>query len=133
MLKDKQFISYLGEQIKFHDMSKLYEPEFNAYRQQFYPASFEKVEFNKTAFERAVLEHKMMNSHHWENWAGEFVPHGDWTEAQCWHMLADWMAMGHSKGVSAWEYYERIKDTIQLPDWAIELLYQAFERLERVR
>ena len=44
-------------------------------------------------------------------------------------MVLDWMAMGYKFGDTAQEYYEKNKEKIELPDWAIEFIYEIFRRV----
>ena len=114
--------------IREHDISKLDLEEFIPYRKQFYPASFEDANDNEIDARNAWAHHKMVNTHHWENWTGRSEHWGQ--ELACVHMVADWVAMSYAKGGTAKEYYEGHKDKIQLPDWAVELIYEIFRRLE---
>ena len=41
--------------------------------------------------------------------------------------IVDWMAMGYEFGDTAKEYYEKMKDEINFPDWAIKLMYEIFD------
>lgn len=141
--------------IKNHDISKLWPEEFVQYRQRFFPTAEEKsagvIEVVKRRFDEAWEHHKSVNDHHWENWTkGEVkitsqvgllggdihersytchdFPYMDIFFA---HMVCDWMAMDSKNGnVSPREYYERNKEEIQLPPWAVRDLYMLCDRLE---
>ena len=43
------------------------------------------------------------------------------------HNIVDWVAMGFEFDDTAKDYYEKNKDKIQLPDWAIKLMYEIFD------
>jgi hypothetical protein len=48
----------------------------------------------------------------------------------CTHMVIDWMAMGYKFGDTAQQYYEANKDKIELPDYAVDFIYEIFKRLD---
>ena len=41
--------------------------------------------------------------------------------------LVDWIAMGFKFNDTAKGYYEKNKSGIELPEWAIELMYKIFD------
>ena len=41
--------------------------------------------------------------------------------------VVDWVAMGIKFNDTAKSYYEKNKHEIELPDWAIELMYEIFD------
>jgi len=41
--------------------------------------------------------------------------------------VIDWVAMGFKFNDTAKEYYEKNKHEINLPDWAIKLMYEIFD------
>ena len=134
--------------IEEHDLSKLEAGEFIQYADWFF-GEFGKGydidddggkcehahEAAMAAFDAAWEHHKAENPHHWQNWA-----HPDKTvrcpgELSC-HvvcMVADWMAMGMAFGDTAEEYYEREKDKIDLPEWAVKYLQEIFIALRGAR
>ena len=111
----------INENIKHHDESKLSRYEFVQYRQFFYPTSYE--EKDKKLMEQGWAYHLEHNRHHWQNWT-RFYPN---TVEFFIEYICDWMAMGYEFGDTAQEYYEKNKDKIFLPDWAIEEMYEIFE------
>ena len=127
--KDMRFIwddSYFHEidkEIKYHDLSKLSECEFIQYRKAFFPADGE-IE-DKESMASAWEHHKQNNPHHWETWTNGG---GDW-EKNCVHMICDWMAMGFKFGDTAQEYYEKNKDDIIIPGYAVDFMYEIFLRI----
>ena len=116
----------LGMEVESHDISKLSEQEFVQYRKAFYPADGEA----KYDMIEAWEHHKKYNPHHWETWTTlpEYDPY-EW-EINCAHMVIDWMAMGYKFGDTAREYYEKNRDKIILPDYAVSFIYEIFERLK---
>jgi|APSaa5957512622_1039677.scaffolds.fasta_scaffold93169_2 hypothetical protein len=124
---DDLFYNQLGGEIEHHDISKLSEEEFIQYRKAFYPTDKE----TKYDMTKAWEHHKLNNPHHWENWTKntgcQWHPN-DW-EADCAHMVVDWMAMGYEFGDTAQEYYEKNKDKIILPEIAVNFMYEIFKRI----
>jgi len=45
-------------------------------------------------------------------------------------MVLDWMAMGYKFGDTAQEYYEKNKEKIKIPSWAVDFIYQIFDRIK---
>jgi len=131
--KDMRFIydDYVFHEIRGHleqhDVSKLSPEEFVQYRVKFYPTEHEDA--NSADFAAAWEHHKGENPHHWENWAATefFNPYAG--EVHCVCMVADWMAMGYQFGDTAREYYEKNKDRIELPEWAVRFIHEIFERV----
>lgn len=124
----------INEDVINHDLSKLSAEEFTQYRQWFFPTDQEEKEIEqddtikssrKTAWEEAWEHHKKNNLHHWQTWTKQ----SDHTYADVFlvMMLVDWIAMGFEFGDTAKEYYEKNKDKIELPDWAIKVMYEIFD------
>lgn len=125
---DDYVFNWIDSLIKEHDLSKFSQEEFIPYCQKFYPV-VENNECVEYVFKEAWEHHKTHNEHHWENWADKkyYNPHE--AECHCVCMVIDWMAMGKKFGDSAQEYYEKNKEKITLPDWAIKFCYEIFERI----
>lgn len=126
---DDFYYFFINDEIENHDLSKMSEQEFVQYRKAFYPTDAEK-EIGKYDMSSAWDHHKKKNLHHWENWT-TIKPRfdADW-EVHCVHMLCDWMAMGYKFGDTAQQYYEANKDKIQIPDYAVNFIYEIFERIK---
>ena len=116
-------------EVEIHDLSKLSLSEFVQYRQRFYPVKDEPI--CSTDFGEAWEHHKLCNGHHWENWTVQKYYNPYEAEMHCVHMVIDWMAMGFEFDDNAQKYYEKNKDKIELPDWAVKFIYEIFERLYR--
>ena len=116
--------TFLYLQVKNHDVSKFSENEFVQYRRSFYPIIED--EYNHD-FSKAWDHHKKENSHHWENWTKR--KQSGW-RIHCAHMIIDWMAMGYKFGDTAQSYYEKNKDEIKIPDYAMDFVYDIFERIK---
>lgn len=109
--------------IKMHDESKLSMQEFTQYRNYFFAANGEQKD--KLSFDFAWEHHLDQNEHHWENWTTKKdLMYGDIFVVQ---MVCDWIAMGFEFDDTAKEYYEKNKESIHLPEWAIELMYKIFD------
>jgi hypothetical protein len=87
------------------------------------------VEKDKEEFNAAWENHKEKNPHHWENWTKK---EGGWV-CNCVCMVVDWMAMGMKFNDTPREYYEKNKDKIKLPNYAIKFMYKIFELLEATK
>lgn len=112
----------LCAEVRKHDLSKLSPQEFFAYRQHFYPVEGE--ETDKAAFDAAWEHHKANNPHHHES----LEKYSDTV-----HMVVDWTAMGYKFGDTAQSYYEANKDSMNLADGQIALIYEIFGRLAEYR
>jgi hypothetical protein len=116
---------WLDDEIKKHDLSKLSEFELVQYRKAFFPVPTEEKQELGEAWEH----HKENNPHHWENWTKNDTinPH-EW-EIHCVHMVVDWMAMGFKFNDNAQQFYEKNKDKIKIPQYAIDFIYDIFKRI----
>lgn len=124
MLDDFRYFS-ISDSIDIHDASKFSEYEFVQYRRAFYPTTYEP----KLNMDIAWEHHKKWNPHHWQNWT-TIKPRcdADW-EVHCVHMVIDWIAMGYKFGDTARDYYEKNKAEIIIPDRAVSLINEIFDRV----
>lgn len=122
---DDRLFFELDFAIKNHDISKLSEHEFTQYRQFFFPCENEKKD--KELMDTAWEHHKINNDHHWQTWTLHGYGSDAKRELALIHNICDWVAMGFKFGDTAKDYYEKNKHEINLPDWAIELMYDIFE------
>lgn len=115
----------ISDSVKNHDLSKLSKEEFVQYREFFYP--IDKKEKEDADIALAFDNHLNHNIHHWQTW----TKHVDYPYADIYLVdnIVDWMAMGFEFGDTAKEYYEKNKDKIEMPEWAIILMYKIFDRL----
>ena len=114
--------------IREHDVSKFSPEEFIQYQRQFFPVGEEP---EKSALAKAWEHHKAYNPHHWETWptSPEHFPNEHFCHLVC--MICDWMAMGMKFGDTAEEYYEKNKDKIALPRWAVKFIHEIFDSLRK--
>lgn len=121
----------LNAEVEAHDVSKLGPEEFVQYRRAFYRTEEELIADGGVRHDLggAWGHHKISNPHHWENWTkrGNGGPYE--SEIHCTHMVIDWHAMSMEFGDTAREYYEKNKDKIDLPGWAVGYINQIFDRL----
>ena len=128
IISDDYYFSFLNEEIEEHDLSKLSADEFIQYRKSFFKTDMEPETELDTAWEC----HKQSNLHHWENWTTKsFSDPNEW-EVHCAHMVIDWVAMGYKFGDTAKTFYEKNKDKILLPVYAVEFMYEIFNRVYKL-
>lgn len=120
----------IQDAVDCHDMSKLSEDEFVQYRKHFYPVD---GELTTSSLGNAWEHHKENNWHHWEKWTKEETWNPNEWEIHCVHMVIDWMAMGFKFGDTAQMYYEKNKDKINIPDYAVSFIYDIFKRVEDIK
>lgn len=114
----------IDEDVKTHDLSKLSAEEFTQYRQYFFPCDNE--EKNKEKFNLAWKHHKQENDHHWQTWTKKYESY-PYADAFLVMNIIDWIAMGFKFNDTAKNYYEKNKNDIYLPDWAIKEMYEIFD------
>jgi hypothetical protein len=112
----------IDTEVKQHDISKLSEEEFTQYRQYFFPCKDETKD--KDLFKKAWEHHKQKNEHHWQTWTKN---KGIYSDAYLVMNIVDWVAMGMKFNDTAKAYYEKNKDEINMPEWAIALMYEIFD------
>ena len=125
---DDLLFHWIEREIMGHDISKLSPEEFVQYRRQFFPVNAR--EKNHSGFDAAWWHHKENNLHHWETWTLKPFWYPEEWVVHCVHMVVDWMAMGYVSGNTAREHYEKNKEKINLPQYAIDFVYEIFERIE---
>jgi len=126
-MNDKDILSVLNEEIKNHDISKFGMEEFVQYRKFFFPVNDEEKKGADDNFNSAWNHHKRNNPHHWEVWTK--IHNRNYQEICLIHNIVDWMAMGMKFKDTAKSYYENNKDHIKLPDWAIKIMYEIFDKV----
>jgi hypothetical protein len=126
VIHDDWCFALIDQEVKNHDDSKLSVEEFQAYRQWFFPCSYEQS--NKDIFDKAWEHHKKHNEHHWQNWT-IIQNNKPYQEIYLVMNLIDWIAMGFKFGDTAKDYYKKNKNKIDIPKWAIEMMYNIFDRI----
>lgn len=132
---DDYLYHWLDQEVLRHDESKLDKEEFTQYRTKFYPTNEELSELHMPSVDRdfnnAWANHKQENLHHWESLDGRKFWNVYESEVHYAHMVIDWLAMSYEFGDTPREYYEKNKEKINLPEWAVKFIYEIFERLEK--
>ena len=118
----------LHDEVEAHDVSKLGKAEFTRYRRVFYPTWEEEKTPEKLG--KAWVHHQKHNPHHWENWTTKKFYNPYEAEMHCTHMVVDWLAMSYEFGDSPRAYYEKNKEHIALPAWAVDYIYEIFAALD---
>jgi adenosyl cobinamide kinase/adenosyl cobinamide phosphate guanylyltransferase len=120
-LSNDFIVNQIDYKIKNHDSSKYSDEEFDPYRQKWYTADDEEIDYDK--YSEAWNHHKAVNPHHWEHWyntATKSYEEATYGEAERFvylvEMLCDWIAMGMNGGLDAKVWYNENKNIIQLKD-----------------
>ena len=118
MLQDPKIVKAVEKEIREHDLSKFDPVEFDAYRRRFYPIDGE--DKNSPDIDKAFKGHieNPANSHHYEQWPRKSKN----KEVDFLHMLSDWYGMELSGHGNNKNYYAKVKDKMNIPDWAREKL-----------
>lgn len=126
-MSDPVMLEIINKDVINHDLSKLSEEEFTQYRQNFFPIDGELKD--KSKFNSAWDHHRENNLHHWQNWTEKCDGHNWYWETILITNIIDWVAMGFEFNNTAKEYYEKNKDIITLPKWAIKIMYKIFDKI----
>lgn len=120
----------LKAMIQSHDLSKLDDEEFGAYRRNFFPLNEEEKEFNKSCFKTAWEHHKEFNPHHWQSRVGKTFDKYSGFEGSYYAIenAMDWIAMAYEfNEIPLNKYYLENKDKIELSNndkYIIEKVYE---------
>lgn len=133
IIQDPDILEPLWIRILDHDDSKYDKEEFDAYRKHFYPIDEQEKIESQSDFEKAWEHHYKVNDHHWQHritWKDEDFDIN--TELACLENIADWLAMGYKFNNRPYEYYEKNKDKITLPqkqiDFIEKCIYQGIDK-----
>ena len=94
----------------FHDLSKLFPSEFIGYAKYFYG---DKKRY-KDEFLRSWLLHQHRNKHHWDYWVGSDGKAVEMPLKNIKQMVCDWHGMSRKFGGSAYEYFLKNENRINL-------------------
>ena len=117
LMQDPKILKPLWFRILEHDDSKFDKDEFDAYRKHFNPIDEQEKKENEENFDKAVKHHIEINDHHWQhrvNWKNEDFNIN--TQLACLENIADWLAVGYKFHDRPYEYYNKHKDKINLPE-----------------
>lgn len=130
---DPEIVYGLWERVLKHDVDEANKKTFEIYRRNFYPISKEEWKLNRENFLKEREHHKMINDHHWEsrvNWKNEDFDTK--TELACLENLIDWLAIGYELNERPYKYYDKHKDSLNLPGKQREFLekciYQGIDK-----
>ena len=72
------------------------------------------------------IDTEVKSQHHWQNWTAieKGNPYADMFLVM---NIVDWVAMGLKFNDTAKDYYEKNKHEINLPNWAVKLMYEIFD------
>ena len=118
IVKNSSILYPLWLRVLEHDDSKYSKEEFEPYRKNFYPINQEEKEKNKEAFDKAWEHHYLVNDHHWQHRQNNKEEQELSTETKlaCLENVLDWLAMGYQFNDRPYQYYEKNKDNIILPE-----------------
>lgn len=124
----------LYERVLAHDLSKFDEEEFDGYRAHYHPINEEEKLLNEEEYEKAWEHHWKNNRHHWQ--ARQFdVCEANLTKEQildCLENVLDWMAMGYAFNDRPYQFYEKNKNTIKLPqlqqEFIEKIIYEGIDK-----
>jgi hypothetical protein len=131
VLQNQIALKTLDRLIEDHDKSKLSHEEFVPYRKQFFPVN--EGEKENSGFDEAWEHHRLHNDHHWEHWCSkDFSAKPSIHSKICLlHNISDWVGMSMKFGDTAQSFYEKNKEKIHMPEWAIKYMYKVFKRIYR--
>lgn len=131
--KDSKFIYddfcffMIDSDVKKHDDSKLSTEEFTQYRQFFFPTSEEQPD--EDIMLGAWKHHIKKNVHHSDGWYEKNLMAAPYAEVYIVMLTVDLVAMAFKFGGTAKEYYDSHKDSIHVPKWGEELMYDIFKKI----
>jgi len=133
---DHMFWSLDGE-VQRHDLSKFSPGELLQYRRKFYPTSGESragTDEEDAWIQDALDHHIAVNRHHWQSWKQllDVPTNQKEVEIHCAHLVIDWMATeaAYPGTASVREYYEKVKQDMDLPEWANTLIEEMITMVE---
>lgn len=126
---DDFLYAFMCLEIEEHDLSKISPEEFIQYQQYFFSVENEKVPDKVNNFKKAWSNHLSENPHHWQSWTKRKESFPNENACHCIMMVCDWVAMGFKFEDNAKNYYEKEKETIDLPDWADKLVCDILDRV----
>jgi hypothetical protein len=106
----------LKQRVVFHDITKLMNDEFDAYRKHFFPINKKEKENNLENFNRAWQHHYDVNAHHWQHRRNktDFDKKDPVQVVNVLENVCDWLAVGYTYKNRPFQYYEKHKNVIEL-------------------
>jgi hypothetical protein len=124
-ITDEFLFTVIDEHVLNHDLSNASHEEFIPYVEKFFPVG----EAKSDLFADAWQNHQDCNPHHWQTWTKLTDSFEDEWKCHAVCMVIDWVAMGIKFNDTARAYYEKNKETIDIPDEAVEFIYSLFNRV----
>ena len=111
-----EILIMLKQRVVFHDITKLMNDEFDAYRKHFFPINKKEKENNLENFNRAWQHHYDVNSHHWQHrrHKTDFDKKDPVQVVDVLENVCDWLAVGYTYKNRPFQYYEKHKNVIEL-------------------
>ena len=106
----------LKQRVVLHDITKLMNDEFDAYRKHFFPINKKEKENNLENFNRAWQHHYDVNAHHWQHrrHKTDFDKKDPVQVVDVLENVCDWLAVGYTYKNRPFQYYEKHKNVIEL-------------------
>lgn len=106
----------LKQRVVLHDITKLMNDEFDAYRKHFFPINKKEKENNLENFNRAWQHHYDVNAHHWQHrrHKTDFNKKDPVQVVDVLENVCDWLAVGYTYKNRPFQYYEKHKNVIEL-------------------
>ena len=106
----------LKQRVVLHDITKLMNDEFDAYRKHFFPINKKEKENNLENFNRAWQHHYDVNAHHWQHrrHKTDFDKKDPVQVVDVLENVCDWLAVGYTYKNRPFQYYEKHKNVIKL-------------------
>ena len=120
----------LKERANNHDLSKYSEEEFEPYRKFYHPVNKEEKFLGEIEFDAAWEHHWSNNWHHWQ--CRQYC-NNEMTEEiylGCLENVMDWLAMSYKFGDRPYQFWEKNKDKIKLPQVQMDLIRDLVYGLE---
>lgn len=114
LLDDPWYYDQLLKRVEEHDKSKYEIEEYDAYRRYYFPINKKEKREAKADYEAAWKHHWENNDHHWQN-RSKVLGFSRDREVAILENVLDWLAMSYKFGDRPFQYYEKHKNEIDLP------------------
>lgn len=129
---DEALCLKLKERVVNHDISKYLDEEFDAYRRYYHPINIAEKYIAEKDFDKAWEHHWKNNRHHWQARQNDENIINEEITLDCLENVLDWMAMGYKFHDRPYQFYEKHKDEIKLPqkqiDFIEKIIYEGIDK-----
>lgn len=129
---DEALCLKLKERVVNHDISKYSDEEFDAYRRYYHPINIAEKYMAEKDFDKAWEHHWKNNRHHWQARQNDENIINEEITLDCLENVLDWMAMGYKFHDRPYQFYEKHKDEIKLPqkqiDFIEKIIYEGIDK-----